>query len=56
LFRPRRFSSEEELGRGFHHRVHIEPVGAVEVGQRAGLAEAVDAERADLVPSTPPSS
>ena len=40
-------SIQEQLGRRLGDRVAVEAVGAVEVGQAAGLAEAVDAERRD---------
>jgi hypothetical protein len=49
LFRLRRFSSEEQFGGRLDHCVHVQSVGAIEIGQRAGLTEAVDAERAYLV-------
>ena len=37
-------SVNEQLGRGLDDRVRVEPIGAVQVGQVTGLAEAVDAQ------------
>ena len=39
-------ASYEEFGHGFDDGIGVEAVGSVEVGEVAGLAEAVDAERA----------
>ena len=43
-------SVEEQLGRSLDDRVHIQPILAVKVMKITGLAEAVDAQRADAVP------
>ena len=44
---------EEKLRRGLNDRVHVETIGAVEIGQTAGLPETIDAEGTDPLPAHP---
>jgi hypothetical protein len=46
---------EAGTGGGVEDRIRVDAVGAVEVGDVAGLANAVDTERDDRVPATAPS-
>ena len=45
----RRGQREQQLGNGLGDRVAVEAVGGVEVGEVAGLAEPLDAERRDAL-------